>query len=183
MDAARGVWGVDQVAGARRLAAEYATTRVLAESGRLADATPRVLEAICTSLGWEHGALWQVDRHASHLRCVETWHRPETPFAEFEALSRSTTFERGVGLPGRVWASGQPAFIPDVVQDSNFPRASVAAQEGLHAALGFPIWIQGDIVGVMEFFSREIREPDAELLDVLGAIGSQIGQFMERRRA
>jgi PAS domain S-box-containing protein len=174
--------GSDQAPSARRLAAEYATTRALAESGRLAEATPRILEAICTTLGWEHGALWQVDRHADRLRCVEIWRRSSSLFGEFEALSRKTTFERGVGLPGHVWASGRPHFIQDVVLDPNFPRAPIAAREGLHAAFGFPITIEGEVVGVMEFFSRDIREPDTELLDMLGAIGSQIGQFMKRRR-
>jgi PAS domain S-box-containing protein len=175
--------GADYAAGERRLAAEYATTRALADSVRLADATPRILEAICRSLGWEHGALWQVDRHADRLWCVDTWRPSATPFDEFEALSRSTTFEKGIGLPGRVWASGRPEFIPDVVHDPNFPRAAIAARVGLHAAFGFPISIGSDVVGVMEFFSREIREPDTELLDMLGAIGGQIGQFIERRRA
>ncbi|HMD34927.1 MAG TPA: GAF domain-containing protein, partial [Vicinamibacterales bacterium] len=169
--------------GARRLAAEYATTRALAESEHLADATPRIIEAICSSLGWDHGALWQVDRHADRLRCVEIWHRPDASFREFEAMSRQTTFERGIGLPGRVWSLGRPDFIPDVVDDPNFPRAAIAAREGLHAAFGFPVVIGDDVVGVMEFFSREIREPDAELLEMLGAIGSQVGQFMKRRRA
>jgi two-component system, sensor histidine kinase and response regulator len=172
-----------QGARARRLAAEYAMARVMAESGRLADAIPRVLKAICTTLRWEHGALWQVDRHANRLRCVDVWHLTDSTFVDFEVLSRNTTFERGVGLPGRVWATAKPAFIPDVAQDANFPRASTAAVAKLHAALGFPISVHGDVVGVMEFFSREIREPDTELLNMLGTIGSQIGQFMERRRA
>jgi len=173
----------DVGASARRLAAEYATARALAESGRLADATPRIIEAICGTLGWDHGALWQVDRHADRLRCVEVWHRPDATFREFEATSRGMTFERGVGLPGRVWDSGRPDFIPDVVRDTNFPRSAIAAREGLHAAFGFPVSLEGDVVGVMEFFSREIREPDIELIEMLGAIGSQIGQFIERRRA
>jgi two-component system, sensor histidine kinase and response regulator len=167
----------------RRLAAEYATMRVLAESGRLADATPRILEAICTTLGWEHGALWQVDPHADRLRCVEVWHPLGSSFDGFDAISRATAFERGVGLPGRVWASGQPAFIPDVLKDANFPRASAAAAEELHGAFGFPIVIGEFVLGVMEFFSREIREPDAELLEMLATIGGQIGQFMQRRHA
>ncbi len=170
-------------ARARRLAAEYATTRVLAESGPLAAATSRILEAICTTLGWDHGALWRVDPNADRLRCVESWHLPELAFTEFETMSHQTAFERGVGLPGRVWAGGRPAFIADVVHDDNFPRAPAAARVGLHGAFAFPIIIGGATVGVMEFFSREIREPDAELLEMLSAIGSQIGQFMERRRA
>ena len=167
----------------RRFAAEYATARVLAESSRLADATPRILEAICTTLGWDHGALWRVDVGTDLLRCVSTWHNASAAVAQFDTLSRSTTFARGIGLPGRVWASGRPAFIRDVLQDDNFPRAPVAAAEGLHAAFGFPIVLGAEVLGVMEFFSREIREPDAELLTVFEAIGSQIGQFIERRRA
>ena len=172
----------DAEASARRLAAEYATTRALAESGRLAEATPRILEAICTTLGWEQGTLWQVDPHANRLRCVEVWHLPGSAFDDFETLSRRTTFERGVGFPGRVWEQGTPAFLPDVADDANFPRAPAASSVGLHAAFGFPVVFAGAVVGVMEFFSREIRAPDTELLDLLGAIGSQIGQFMERRR-
>ena len=182
MNTIRGSESSDQGARARRLAAEYATARVLAESGPLAHATSRILEAICTTLGWEHGALWQVDRHADRLRCVEIWHPPGSAFTDFETMSRETSFERGVGLPGRVWASGRPAFIAEVVRDDNFPRAPAAAREGLHAAFGFPIIIGRNTVGVMEFFSREIREPDAELMEMLSVIGSQIGQFMERRR-
>ena len=118
--------------------AEYATARVLAESARLAEATPRILEAICTSLGWEHGALWRVDPQTGVLRCVALW-PADADVTAFGALTRSTTFAPGVGLPGRVWESRHPAFITDVLQDSNFPRAAAAAQSGLHAAFGFPI--------------------------------------------
>src|SRR4029453_19570205 len=56
-------------------------------------------------------------------------------------------------------------------------------REGLHSALGFPIVLQDEVLGVMEFFSREIREPDEELLRMLATVGSQIGEFIERRRA
>jgi C4-dicarboxylate-specific signal transduction histidine kinase len=82
-----------------------------------------------------------------------------------------------------VWSSLEPEYIPDVVPDENFPRVSIAEREGLHAAFGFPILLGGEVLGVIEFFSREIRRPDQELLNTLATIGSQIGQFIERRRA
>jgi two-component system sensor histidine kinase/response regulator len=165
------------------LGAQYATARVLAESTTLSEATPRILQALCESLGWEHGTVWSVDRLSNLLLCVETWHTPRVEFAEFEALSRRSTFRPGIGLPGRVWASGQPAWIPNVLQDGNFPRGPVAAREGLHGAFGFPIVLQGEVLGVLEFFSREIREPDEELLKMIATVGSQIGQFMDRLKA
>jgi NAD-dependent DNA ligase len=85
--------------------------------------------------------------------------------------------------PGRVWASGKAVWIPDVAEDPNFPRAALAAREGLHAALGFPILLGQEVLGVLECFSREIRQPDGELLAMLASVGSQMGQFAERKRA
>ncbi len=166
-----------------RLTAEYITARALAESATLAEAAPRVLQAMCDELHWDFGALWNVDADTGVLRSVETWHQPDVAFPEFEAVTRRTAFARGIGLPGRVWASAQPAWIPDVLADRNFPRASIARREGLHGAFALPILSGRRVLGAMEFFSREIREPDASLLRLLTRVGAQIGQFMERKRA
>src|SRR5262245_66264309 len=110
-----------------------------AESKSLSDATPRILKAICQSLGWAHGALWELAPDAAELRCVETWHEDGLDLAKFTTVSRELRFAPGVGLPGRVWQSGRAAWIPDVVEDANFPRAHIAAADGLHGAFGFPL--------------------------------------------
>jgi PAS domain S-box-containing protein len=167
----------------RRLTTQQTTTRVLAEAGTLREAAPRVLQAVCEGLGWEHGALWSADRLAGVLRCEDIWHVPTMPFTEFAAASRRATFGPGIGLPGRVWASRVPVWVPDVVKDTNFPRAAVAAKEGLHAALGVPICVTNEVLGVMELFTRQIRVPDDHVLQMMEAIGSQIGRFMEQRNA
>jgi len=167
----------------RRLAAQYAVTRVLAESSTLQEASPKIVQAICESLEWEVGGIWTVDRDANLLRCLEVWHTPQAKVAEFVAITRQRTFLPGIGMPGRVWARGEPAWIPDVVQDSNFPRAPFAAKVGLHGAVGFPIKVRENVYGVIEFFSREIREPDSDLLQMVGDIGIKIGQFIERKQA
>jgi signal transduction histidine kinase len=86
-------------------------------------------------------------------------------------------------LPGRIWQDVAPVWIPDVTGDANFPRAEIASRCGLHAAFGFPVRLGPDIFGAVEFFSRKIRQPDAELLEMFAGIGAQIGQFIERRRA
>ena len=166
----------------RRLAAQYSATRTLAESPRPADAMPAILRAICDSLGWQVGAVWRVDERGNVLRCTDLWSAPGSATV-FTDLSRQLTFAPGVGLPGRVWAEGRPAWIPDVACDPNFPRASAAASSGLHAALGFPVAVGGEMLGVMEFFGREIEEPDDDLMQMLVAVGSQIGQFLKRKEA
>jgi PAS domain S-box-containing protein len=173
----------ERVRKERLVAARTAVTRVLAEAPSLADSAPRILQAVCENLRWQVGALWQVDQVNGVVRCVAMWHDPGASVPEFERVTRNAEFPRGVGLPGRVWSAARSAWIPDVTKDGNFPRAPSAVKEGIHGAFGFPILLGGDVLGVMEFFSREIQKPDDDLLLALSVIGSQIGQFMERKEA
>ena len=161
----------------------HIVTQILAEAATVAEATPKILRALGECLGWDVGAMWCVDQEAGVLRCVEVWHKPTKEVPEFESASRERTFLAGVGLPGKVWLSRKPRYISDLVREANFHRTPVAARERLHAAFGFPILLGGEVLGVIEFFSREIRQPDQELLATLATIGSQIGQFIERKRA
>jgi signal transduction histidine kinase/integral membrane sensor domain MASE1/ActR/RegA family two-component response regulator len=167
----------------RRLRADYEVGRILASSESLESAAPRILRAVCVTLRWDLGAVWRIDADARALRCVELWRaEPRSP-SEFERVTRERAFASGEGLPGRVWKTARPAWVPDIAQDVNFPRAPFAAQERLHAAFGFPITSGGEVVALMEFFSRRIRRPDAELLEMMGDVGGRIGQFIERRAA
>ncbi len=166
----------------RRRDAQYALSRVLAESGSLQEAAPRFLEAIGAGLGWELGTLWMVNRSAGVLRCSEVWHASANPASEFEATSRETSFAPGLGLPGRVWESGEPAWVEDILKEANFPRIKAATREGLRGAFAFPIRIEGRILGVIEFFSDKVLPPDVDLLQTVAAIGNQIGQFIERKQ-
>ncbi len=166
----------------RRATIQHAVTRVLADAETLAEATPRIVEAICQSLGWDLGAIWRIDPQLKQLHCVEFWQRPGLDVTEFAAATRQKTFKPGEGLPGRVWATTQPFWIADVTRDQNFPRGALAARAGLHGAFGFPILMGEEFLGVIEFFSHEIVEPDAEVLKLVAALGSQIGQFIARKR-
>src|SRR5918996_3124601 len=139
--------------------------RSLAESATLADAAPSMLAAVCRTLGWEHGSLWDVDRAGRRLRWAGTWHDQSLAFSAFVEGSRTMVFERGFGLPGRVWDTARPAWITNIALDSNFPRAAAAQQVGLCSAVALPIMRGRDVLGVMEFFSRDIREPDSATID------------------
>jgi PAS domain S-box-containing protein len=173
-----------QVKANRRRDALHAVTGVLAESATLDEATPRILRALCESAGWDFGAIWERDREAGVMRCVDLWRRAGVGCDEFEADTRATALPPDVGLPGRVWSRRQPLWIGDVTRDRNFPRTAVAARSGLHAGFGFPIlYSNGDVGGVIEVFSRRMTRPDHELLALFASLGSQIGQFIERKTA
>ena len=167
----------------QRLRIKDAVSRVLAESPSMTDAAPKIIQVMCETAEWELGAIWKVDRSSNQLTCIDFWCLPSIRVGEFEAMTRQSKFSPGVGLPGRVWSSGEPAWITDVTNDGNFPRAPAATKEGLHTGIGFPIKLGDEVVGVMECFSHEIEEPDKDFLEMAGNIGTQLGQFMERKRA
>lgn len=173
----------EQKRNERRQAAQHAVTRVLAESATVAEATPQLLRVICESLRWKMGEFWDVSDRTNLLRCVETWHVPGLDATAFMEASRQAEFAPGVGLPGRVWQSGQPAWISDLMTDPHCARAAIAAKVGLRGAVALPILMGDQTLGVMVFFSRRTPEVDEDLLKMMSAIGSQIGQFTERKRA
>lgn len=117
------------------------------------------------------------------LRCAEIWSRPSPVMSEFINVTKQTTFALGVGLPGRIWATRSPDWVPDVVDDAHYVRSQLASSAGLHAAFGFPIQSNREILGVMIFYSCEKQQIDEDLLQMMTAIGSQIGQFIKRKQA
>ena len=164
----------------QRLSTERAVTLVLSESSTLEEAMGRILQAIGEGLEWELGRFWIVNEKRQIIECLESW---QSPPGNFSGREPTLPFGRGAGLPGKVWATEEPAWIPDVDKDREFLRGSIAGKESLHGAFAFPIKLHNEVLGVIEFFSLEIREPDEDLLKTVQAMGDEIGQFVERMRA
>ncbi len=161
----------------------HAMARVLAETPTLDAAAPRLLAELAVPFGWEYGGLWGVDRAGKTLRCLGTWPDPPGPFGDFAAVSRSTAFAPGVGVPGRVWAAAATIASDEIAFDPALPRSGAAASVGWKRAVAVPVRHDDHVLGVMEFFSRDARaipEPD---LATMSAVGRHIGVYVERRRA
>jgi PAS domain S-box-containing protein len=168
---------------AELLGTQAAVARILVASETLAEAGPRLLKAISDTLGWDAGAVWQVRRGGNLIECVETWAGEGFDATAFAEASLGLTFTRGDGLPGRVWRSGEPAWILDVEIDSAFPRSAATLATGLRSGLCFPIRSSGGVVGVLEFWSLAERRPDRLVLDLMDTVGGQVGEFIERKFA
>lgn len=162
--------------------ADHAITALLSTDSDLKAIARQVLQSVCDTLGWSVGILWRADPGQQVLEYVDSWQR-DSRADDFIADSQRRRFESGIGLPGRVWKSGQPAWVYDVVVDLNFPRAGAAARAGLHGGFAFPIVAGQNVLGVMEFFAPEPRRAEPSVLALMSAAGSQIGQFIDRRRA
>jgi PAS domain S-box-containing protein len=161
---------------------QFQVTRLLAEAATLDDAAPLVLAVIGENLGWDVGILWVVDSDGGNLRFNALWSRPGLDVEEFAARSRVLSFTADVTLPGQVWSSGEALNVADF-SEQPYPRAPYARRAGLRGAVGFPISSAHGVIGVVEFFSREVQPPDPVVLSTMSDLGRQLGQFVEHRLA
>ncbi len=167
---------------ASAVAPESALVRLLAEAASGEEAVPRLLEVMATSFGWAAGELWLAEDRGDLLRYAGDWSSDEPDLVAFRMLGRRLAFVSGVGLPGRVWSTGEPVWIPDVASDSDFPRIEAAARANLHAAVGLPVGDAAEPLGVLGFFATEVRSSDAAQLEAMVAAARQVGTFFARAR-
>ena len=155
------------------------------QASTIEEAAQTCLGTICAAIGWPLGHLYLVRRDSpDDLAPTAAWHvdDPEL-FAPFLEMTRTLTFEPGVGLPGQVYSTGEPVWVIDASEAPHLPRAGVAKALGIRSAFAYPILIGEEVVGVLEFFSTQIIEPDAAFLQVMAQAGVQLGRVVERQRA
>src|SRR6266481_2122736 len=158
-------------------------TRQLAAAEDVSSALKIVLRQICEKTGWALGQPWVPNKDGSVLVCDSDWFSGGGDLQEFRVASERIHFKPGVGLPGRVWESKQAAWIEDVRQDPNFPRTIAAKSVGLKTAVGIPILSGDKVIAVIEFFMRESRRENEQLVRVIVAVAANLDLVMERKRA
>jgi signal transduction histidine kinase len=144
------------------------------------------IDRICAHTGWPVGHVYVPRGDGTGVELVSTriWHLDDPErFQTFREVTEGMTFPPGVGLPGRIFESRRPAWIVDVTQDRNFPRATSGTGIGVKAAFGFPALAPEGVVCVLEFFSPSVAEPDESLLNLVEHIGIQLGLALERTHA
>ena len=184
----RGVSGVSRDITDRRAAEEQ--VRLLnnialaaGEATTLEETLNVVLRLICQATGIPLADAW-VPGSGDKLECRGHWSRPEDR-ERFRPLIEGWSFEKGRGLPGRVWASRKLAWIANLAADANFARAALAEKLGLGAGVAVPILVgeQLELVAVIEAFLPQPGEANTNLIALLSAVAAQIGSVVQRRRA
>jgi PAS domain S-box-containing protein len=158
-------------------------TMEVAAADHFSSALEVVLRRVCEKTGWVLGQAWVPNDDGTALDCGSVWFCGNGELRHFRAASEASHFRPGVGLPGRVWESKQPAWIEDVRDDPNFPRTATAKTIGLKTAVGIPILSGDKVIAVIEFFMRESRSKSEQLVTVIAAIAAQLNLVMERKRA
>jgi PAS domain S-box-containing protein len=159
---------------------------VLAESGSVEETMPRVLEAMGQGFSWDIGVHWRLEDGV--MKCAAMWHLPsrrwdDVEAEDFEARIRAAELSADEGLLGHVVTSGEPAWMENVADDRSFPPGKTAHEVGVPGVVAVPLVREDGVIGALEFFASGLKPPDAELMQTLSVISSQVGQFVARKEA
>jgi PAS domain S-box-containing protein len=158
-------------------------TKELAAAEDLSSALEVVLREVCEKTGWVLGHAWVPKTDGTVLELGSTWYCGDGELKPFRAVSDASQFKPGIGLPGRVWESKQPAWLEDVTNDPNFPRSAAARTAGLRTGVGIPILSGNQVIAVLEFFMRESRNENEQLVRVIVAVAAHLDLVIERKHA
>jgi len=162
----------------------HKVTEIASESETFEISLKKCLDSICNSTKWPVGHVYIPSSEGEEvLTPTKIWHLAnEKAFAIFRDVTEKTLFTRGKGLPGRIWESGQTAWIFNVHKDKNFPRNKLVKDLGVKGAFGFPITVKNELVAICEFFTTFEMEPNEQWLKAMKSVGDQIGRVFERKK-
>ncbi len=156
-----------------------------ASGGSFIELLRTCLQRICQVTGWAAGHVYIPDdfEDPNCLRSSGVWHFEGKPPSSLTLNSMGREMRRGQGLPGRIWAIGKPVWMRNLRECDNLPRKDLLLRRGFRAAFGFPVYTEGKLQAVLEFFSTARRPPDEDLIHVVQGIGEQLGRVLERKQA
>jgi serine phosphatase RsbU (regulator of sigma subunit)/PAS domain-containing protein len=165
-----------------RLGVQYDVARILADAASLEQAAARLVEAVAAPLDWAAGGLWELEA-TRVVRSVASWHAEGLAHGGLDKLWRRVVLEPNVGPLGRAFREGEPVWVPDVLEEDDFPRRDHVLAAGLRGTAVLPVRTPEGVVAAVELFAHDVREPDKPLVDLMSALTSQLGEFMEATRA
>ena len=147
------------------------------QSDSLQEAVKSALDTVRELFGWDYGSYWALDKRENALKfSVESG--SVTP--EFNRVTHEARFKKGEGFSGRVWQEKDLLFVDDLGVLADCCRREPAQKAGVKSGVCFPIMLEGQVVGTMDFFClRKIRLSD-DRMDALRNIGQLLSAGIER---
>lgn len=160
-------------------------TQAINSAPNLDTALEEILALVCQTIGWDLGEAWVVNSDRCVLERSWGWYANDGMLEEFHLFSQTLVFRPNEGLPGRIWQTQQPEWIEDISQQElpNFPRCHLAAVVGIKTALGVPIIFNNQVLAILIFFNKKTLTSQDRSLELVNAIATQLGSFVERKQA
>lgn len=141
------------------------------------DVVQITLNAIKEAFGWAYASYWEIDKLQDALVfSMESGSVND----EFKRVTQTASFSKGVGLSGKTWQNKKLFFVKDLGEMTDCCRAPVAQKAGVKSGVCFPIIIQEQVMGTMDFFALETLSPSQGRLDAIEMVGQLTSDAMER---
>lgn len=152
----------------KMLRLEHEVARSLAAAEDRTSGLKAVILALCEAEGFDAGRYFRVDPASGQLRFQDGWCVNEPSIDHFVERSRL------------VWQSGKAVWSGDLPRVAPRPVAALDAMQG---GFAFAVVSGGKAIGVLVFSGRSLSAPDERLQQASRVIGSQVGQFLQRKLA
>jgi diguanylate cyclase (GGDEF)-like protein/PAS domain S-box-containing protein len=158
-------------------------TQAIGEARDFDTALESTIERVCQANRWVYGEAWVPQAQNAVLELRSVWSaKMDSAIDEFRQQSRAYQFAKSQDLPGKVWLSRRPLWLPDVSQEPTFLRREIARAAGLKAGFGLPLPSNGEAIAVLVFFTRTTCPEDRRLVELLAAATEQLGAILHRRQ-
>jgi len=177
-------------------------TQAISRSPDFDRALQSALEHLCEASGWSYGEVWLPSDDGQRLTLNPAWHchKQEPPevlrhLERFRFGRQEQTWSSGTGLLGKVWATGNAEYVPNVPERSLeiCQQQDLAALCHIQQGLWIPIFSlsteqqQGQVVAVLVLFLSEIstlefHHQSHQLLAFASAIASQLGTVIAQKQ-
>ncbi|MEU9130620.1 response regulator [Kitasatospora sp. NPDC048540] len=142
------------------------------------------VERLCAYTGWPLGHVLVVDHDTGDARSSGIWGQAEADadFSAFRAAHEELRFGPRDGLPGRVLATGAPAWSTGETTGPTPGERAAAGPPGLGSSFAFPVLTKDRVDVVVQFFAAFTDPPSRALLELVSHVGIQIGWSIMRER-
>lgn len=160
---------------------------IVAGSKGLTEALKPFMALICLTKKWKYAELWmpyarEGDRDGTALKYVSGALPPNVNGEEqgrlrrYRSHSRRYTFLPRCGVPGRVFLTMRPEWLPLLNDPVAFPRAPHAMRNKVQVTFAVPIIVNGSVQMVVEFYDTKRRDYDAGTVITANELGMMFGR-------
>ena len=148
---------------------------VLSESLQLSQLLSSSIDSVISVIRADAALVFLTDGEAGEL-AIAAHRGVSDEFAQ--SISR---IKLGEGFNGKVAQNGEPLFVEDVSQDPSVTKMAVV-KAGIRSQLIVPLKSKGKVVGTLCVATRGRRQFRRDEVELLTAIGNQIGVAVENAR-
>ncbi len=157
---------------------------VIAVANKSSNASSSISYAInkmCEYTDWDAGHCYLVKDEI--LISSGIWNgNLSTKYLEFRTYSEACIFNSGEDMPGRCYEKNKAFWVDirDLENLDDYKRANETIKAGLQTGIWVPVTNQNKVTAVLEFFHKDVKPLDNDILDCIRNIGIELGSLIER---